>query len=336
MEAAMSCELKTTKSSYQHREIDGGSNKIQKSKHACIVEACEFTRKPFGGDPFQKITEITLRRRWFHSLSHCNLVYKFVLMPQAMKIPDAKAAVDKEWEKRYKLPAWQMTKVNSKREVIEEAQKEARRVHLATLKDICHLKNSELEPKFQKYKGRVVLRGDIVKGDSGSYAVFTEQGSSASQMTAAKVLDVIPSYQDVQDNQVMQYPLFLKQVDLGEPTPLLDHVHLRCTQRKCKSNKRIIDEHRKMFESQIFAGATEKLLGCEKSHAKTVAWYYDMEGHAKKCVERYCESANSGSIVKGLLSNPLEMLVHVTQWKTRHSLAGTQASTSSHKTDKSL
>ena len=38
--------------------------------------------------------------------------------------------------------------------------------------DICHLKNAELEAKHQKYKGRVVLRGDIVKDDSGSYAVF--------------------------------------------------------------------------------------------------------------------------------------------------------------------
>ena len=38
---------------------------------------------------------------------------------------------------------------------------------------------------------RVVLRGDNVKDDSGSYAVFTEQGSSESQMTAAKVMDVI-------------------------------------------------------------------------------------------------------------------------------------------------
>ena len=36
--------------------------------------------------------------------------------------------------------------------------------------DFCPLKNSELEPQFQKYKGRVVLRGDIVKDDSGSYA----------------------------------------------------------------------------------------------------------------------------------------------------------------------
>ena len=33
--------------------------------------------------------------------------------------------------------------------------------------------------------------GDTVKDDSGNYAVFTEQGASAFQMTAAKVLDVI-------------------------------------------------------------------------------------------------------------------------------------------------
>ena len=65
------------------------------------------------------------------------------------------------------------------------------KVHFASLMDICHLKNAELETKHQKYKGRVVFRGDIVKDESGSYAVFTEQGSSASQMTAAKVIDII-------------------------------------------------------------------------------------------------------------------------------------------------
>ena len=36
-----------------------------------------------------------------------------------------------------------------------------------------------------------MLRGDIVKDDSGAHAVFTEHGSSASQMTARKVMDVI-------------------------------------------------------------------------------------------------------------------------------------------------
>ena len=57
--------------------------------------------------------------------------------------------------------------------------------------ELCHIKNSELEPKFQTYQGRVVLRGDIVKNYSGSYAIFTEQGPSASQMTAAKIIDFV-------------------------------------------------------------------------------------------------------------------------------------------------
>ena len=51
-----------------------------------------------------------------------------------------------------------------------------------------------MEAKHQKYKGRVVLRGDIVKDDSGSYEVFTEQGSSASKMSAAKVMDIISRF----------------------------------------------------------------------------------------------------------------------------------------------
>ena len=75
--------------------------------------------------------------------------------------------------------------------MIDEARTKGAEVHFSSLMDICHLKNAELEAKHQKYKGRVVLRGDIVKDNSGSYAVFTEQGSSASQMTAAKVMDII-------------------------------------------------------------------------------------------------------------------------------------------------
>ena len=93
--------------------------------------------------------------------------------------------------KKEKFSAWNLTKVRSKKEVIDEARTSDAKVHFASLMDICHLKNAELEAKHQKYKGRVVLRGDIVKDNSGSYAVFTEQGSSASQMTAAKVMDVI-------------------------------------------------------------------------------------------------------------------------------------------------
>ena len=75
--------------------------------------------------------------------------------------------------------------------MIDEARTKGAKFHFVSLMDICHFKNAELEAKHQKYKGRVVLRGDIVKDDSWSYAVFTGQGSSASQVTAAKVMDII-------------------------------------------------------------------------------------------------------------------------------------------------
>ena len=75
--------------------------------------------------------------------------------------------------------------------MIDEARASGATVHFTSLMDMCHLKNAELEAKRQKYKGRVVLRGDFVEDNSGSYAVFTEQGSSASQMTAAGVMGVI-------------------------------------------------------------------------------------------------------------------------------------------------
>ena len=52
-----------------------------------------------------------------NSLQHYNLVHEFISLPQAMKIPAAKAAVDKEWEKLEKISSWNLTKVRSKKEV---------------------------------------------------------------------------------------------------------------------------------------------------------------------------------------------------------------------------
>ena len=100
-----------------------------------------------------------------------------------MKIPDAKAAVDEERKKSStRFPAWNLNQV----------QRESKKVHFATLMDICHFsKIRSWNQKLQKYKGRIALSGDIVEDDSGAYAVFAEQGSSASQMTAAKNTDVI-------------------------------------------------------------------------------------------------------------------------------------------------
>ena len=224
-----------------------------------------------------------------------------------------------------------------------------------------------------------------MKDDSGSCAVFTEQGSSASQMTAAKVMDIIsrppgcagqgadavsdfpmlkwrmlPNYFKFPNRTVQtrgsvyhdthgpnhgpvvllernlyghsfehgwekvsnweclflhrQKGLFLsvyvddiklagkrqnldpmwkvlnKEIGLGEPTSFLDHVYLGCTQRQCEICKDIVDNYSAMFDSRISAVRVEKLPFPQ--NLRISSWFYDMAGHAKKCVERYCELAN--------------------------------------------
>ena len=91
------------------------------------------------------------------------------------------------------------------------------------------------------------------------------------------------------------YPMWkilMKDVDLGEPTSFLDHVYLGCTQRECQTSKDVVDNYKSMFESRISAGDVEKLPCSGKPDANISSWSYDMESHAKKCAERYCELAN--------------------------------------------
>ena len=102
--------------------------------------------------------------------------------------------------------------------------------------------------------------------------------------------------------------IIMKDVDLGEPTSCFDHFYLGCTQRECQKRKDFVDKS--MFESKISAGATEILpeekRATEKPGADTISsWSYDMESHAKKCVERYCELAN-----KKQLSNSIQSRRH--------------------------
>ena len=100
-----------------------------------------------------------------------------------MKIPGAKAAVDKELGKLEHLPAWQMTKVRSKKKVIKEAQKEGKTVHCATLVD---MPRQELGVGTEIPK---VLRTCCTPGVTLRQTILALtlylQGSSASRMTAA-------------------------------------------------------------------------------------------------------------------------------------------------------
>ena len=72
--------------------------------------------------------------------------------------------------------------------------------------------------------------------------------------------------------------------------------------KQCEISKDVVDNHRTMFESRISAGATEQ-LPCSENLC-IFSWSHDMEGHAKKCVERYCELANRTTQQLNKVSTP--------------------------------
>ena len=170
--------------------------------------------------------KIALLEKVLPSMTHFNLVQKFIPMPQAMKIPYAKDAVE-NGKKLETIPAWDLGS-QERKGGYSGSTKRQKKVHFASKMDICHLKkNAELEPKLQRYKGRVVLQGDIVKDDSGPYAVFTEQGSSASQITAAKIMDVIARLPGC-DGQVADAVSAYTQVKLEDASRLLKIPKAEC------------------------------------------------------------------------------------------------------------
>ena len=75
-----------------------------------------------------------------------------------------------------------------------------------------------------------MLRGDIVKDDSGAYAVFTEQGSSASYMTAAKVMDVIARLPDC-DAQAVDAIISPQSSKIGGRSQIAQNSKVRMSRR---------------------------------------------------------------------------------------------------------
>ena len=293
----------------------------------------------------------------------------FVL--QAMKIPEAKAAVDKEWDNLWNNSAWNLAKVRNKSDVIDEARKKDVKVHFASLMDLCHLKNAELEKKHQKKKGRDVLRGDIVNDDSDWWRpqnvnhfeiTWTRRASirrgiglhsskngrcseivENSQIGMSRHMDSStttplalimiqygrPSRSSwakyvrssvgrivmgkafwessigarLGKNSVDEIKLAVKKqninptwkvldkdVDLGESTSFLDRLYLGCTQRQCETSKILLTITEPCSNPEFPQEEQKKNPSLETPKIST--WSYDMEGHAKKWMERCSELAN--------------------------------------------
>ena len=88
-----------------------------KTMYDCIVESDESTRQ--RAESWQsKNHEDHMSGKGFTSVTHYNLVHKFMPMPQAMKIPDAKAAVGKKngrSSRQFQHGIWQKFQLETQR-----------------------------------------------------------------------------------------------------------------------------------------------------------------------------------------------------------------------------
>ena len=93
---------------------NGESNKVI-SKFVCISEASESTRLR-NGRIFTESSWRYIAGKGDNSLQHYKLVHKFILMPQALKIPAAEAAVDKDWEnwRNFRRGTWRKSEVRKR------------------------------------------------------------------------------------------------------------------------------------------------------------------------------------------------------------------------------
>lgn len=120
------------------------------------------------------------------------LVHTQITIDEAMRLPGAKKALDEEWTTlQDEENAWDLSTVREKQEVLDEAQEKGEEVQIANVMDIVHKKNSQLEEIFHKWKARVVERGGTTNDETDQHVVFTEQGTSASDISQANFLDMV-------------------------------------------------------------------------------------------------------------------------------------------------
>ena len=78
------------------------------------------------------------------------MVHLPIPIAKALKIPEAKKAVDAEWAAHVQKKTSNVDRVRSKAEVIEEARKKQVGVHFGRLMDLCHSKHAELQTSVPK------------------------------------------------------------------------------------------------------------------------------------------------------------------------------------------
>ena len=112
--------------------------------------------------------------------------------------PEARAAMDKEWNRLRDKQVWDEDHPREWEDVRRQATRDGQEIHMGYLFGICVEKNSELDKSNpqRKYKGRVVFQGNRVVNQYYDAAIFQDLGSAPATLEAARIADAYGGFKD--------------------------------------------------------------------------------------------------------------------------------------------
>ena len=187
------CPASKLRSVTKLKEACGADNpNTRKNTTLGIVEAHELVRTRLE-ETRHKDHEISfIAEKGFQSLSQDNLCAPAYSNLKRWKSRLRKPQLAKSWRGSNSCQRGQVKKGQAKKRFQRTGTKRAKNSSFFDVEWICvtSRKTRNWSRSSTTYNGRLELLSDVVEDDSGCYAEFTEQGSSASPMTTEKVLDI--------------------------------------------------------------------------------------------------------------------------------------------------
>ena len=202
MAPAMPCKTSKT---CKHGETRGKTNEI-KSKFACMLDASESTRLRMWESLPNHHEDRNSRkgRQFIATFKFGSQIYSCASSHEDSR---SKGSSGQGMGKLEKISAWNLTKVRSKSEVIDEAKTSGAKVHFASLMDNCHLKNAELDTKHQNTNVQLYSEVILWKMIQDLMQYLQSKDHQHHKWQPPKSWKISPVCQGAQDKQLMQYLL---------------------------------------------------------------------------------------------------------------------------------
>ena len=138
----------------------------------------EHRKKIISGFPSIPL-DVLMMESGCHEMITPAYVHKLLDRSDWKNRPEVLPAIESEKNGLLANGTWDENKIRSKADVVNEARRQGKRIHIGALMIIVSIKGFEKPPEEWVVKARIVFRGDAVRDEDNQAAVFDEINASA-------------------------------------------------------------------------------------------------------------------------------------------------------------